>query len=96
MDAYQCACKGNSESNFTPTTSTFNLNIETNPENLFRSHVLQKYFHDVSQLGRARGVTANDILEIFHILRVDISYLTIHNNVSGGERNNRSFFSILM
>ena len=43
------------------------------------------------ELVRASGVTANDILEIFHILRVDISSRTMHNYVSGGERNNRSF-----
>jgi len=44
MDAYQCACKGNSEPNFNPKTSTFDLNIETNPENLVRSHLLKNSF----------------------------------------------------
>ena len=39
--------------------------------------------NDVNELVRARGVTANDILEIFHILRVDISYRTLHTYVTG-------------
>ena len=91
MYAYQCACKGNSEPNFNPNTITFNLKIETNPENLFRSHVIKKQFHDVNELVRARRVAANDILEIFHSLRLDISYRTLHTHVTGGERNNRSF-----